>query len=165
MTIKEFINWVYPYAEQTDIDPIFVTAQAALESGWGKSSIGNNIFGITKGSSWNGAVQLVTTTEYFTSDNISLKAPEKILSINKINDSKYKYKVKRLFRDYDSVAECLKDHTKILQGKNYIDAWPYRHDRYEFIKRIQDSVGGKYATSPEYVETMNKMFKIVEKYI
>ena len=54
MTNKEFALWVYNAAKNvSDIDPLFVAAQAALESGWGKSGIGNNLFGITKGSSWN----------------------------------------------------------------------------------------------------------------
>ena len=64
MTVKDFVKWIYPQARKMgEINPVFVTAQAALESGWGKSAIGNNLFGITKGSSWKGAVRLVTTTE------------------------------------------------------------------------------------------------------
>ena len=162
MTIDDFVKWIYPHAKKTDINPIFVTAQAALESGWGKSAIGNNIFGITKGS-WKGAVQLVTTREYFTNPNVKFKAPEKILSVELISNGKYLYKVKRLFRDYDSVAGCLKDHSAILQKPQFADAWPYRHDAKEFVRRIQDSVGGKYATSPAYVETMDKLFAMVER--
>ena len=161
MTKKDFIKWIYPYAQQMDIDTVFIVAQAALESGWGKSAIGNNLFGITKGSSWNGAVQLVSTREYFSTPNITFKAPEKILSVEKVSDGKYLYKVKRLFRDYDSVADCLKDHSAILQKPQFADAWKYRHDRTEFVKRIVDNVGGKYATDPNYVSTMNAMFRSV----
>ena len=52
MTVKDFVKWIYPQARKMgEINPVFVTAQAALESGWGKSAIGNNLFGITKGSS------------------------------------------------------------------------------------------------------------------
>ena len=65
--------------------------------------------------------------------------------------------------DYDSVADCLKDHSAILQKPQFADAWPYRHDAKEFVRRIQDSVGGKYATSPAYVETMDKLFSMVER--
>ena len=54
MTVNDFVAWVYPEACKGEISPVFVTAQAALESGWGKSGIGNNLFGITKGSSWTG---------------------------------------------------------------------------------------------------------------
>ena len=160
MTKREFIKWIYPYAQQMDIDTVFIVSQAALESGWGKSAIGNNLFGITKGSTWNGAVQLVTTTEIFKTNTVSFKAPEKVLSITPIQGG-YRYKVKRLFRDYDSVYECLKDHSAILQKPQFADAWKYRHDRIEFVKRIVDNVGSKYATDPNYVTTMNAMFKTV----
>lgn len=160
MTKKDFIKWIYTYAQQMDIDTIFIVAQAALESGWGKSAIGNNLFGITKGTTWDGAVQLVTTTEIFNTNTVSFKAPEKVLSITPIPCG-YRYKVKRLFRDYDSVYDCLKDHSTILQKSQFADAWKYRHDRVEFVKRIVDNVGGKYATDPNYVKVMNNMFKTV----
>ena len=38
MTVKEFVKWIYPAAKCGEISPVFVTAQAALESGWGKSA-------------------------------------------------------------------------------------------------------------------------------
>lgn len=163
MTVAEFVKWVYPEAKKGEISPIFVTAQAALESGWGKSAIGNNLFGITKGSSWKGAVQLVTTTEYFSTPNVTFKAPEKVLSVTKLGEKRYKYSVKRLFRDYDSVAQCLEDHTAILKNPGYADAWPYRNDARLFTKKIVDSIGSKYATAPEYYETMCKVIAMVER--
>lgn len=46
----EFINTVMPLAQEasakTGIDPRIIVAQAALESAWGKSAPGNNLFGI-----------------------------------------------------------------------------------------------------------------------
>ena len=150
MTKKEFVSWLYPYAQQMDIDTVFVLSQAALESGWGKSAIGNNLFGITKGSTWTGAVQLVT------------KAPEKVLSITPLANGKgYTYVVKRLFRDYDSVADCLKDHSAILQKPQFADAWPHRHNRSKFLRAIVDNVGSKYATDPNYVQSMEAMFRTI----
>ena len=52
---RAFARNIYAAALQaTDIAPEFVTAQAILESGWGKSRVGRfNLFGITKGSNWN----------------------------------------------------------------------------------------------------------------
>ena len=62
----EFVKKVYPAAERLakagGVSPLFVTAQAALETGWEIRGIGNNIFGITKGS-WTGDVSLELTTE------------------------------------------------------------------------------------------------------
>lgn len=166
MKVNEFVKWIYPRAkEMNEINPVFVTAQAALETGWGKSAIGNNLFGITKGSRWNGAVQLVNTTEYFSRPDVTFKAPEKVMSVTKIADKRYRYSVRRLFRDYDSVSDCLVDHLAILKKPGYADAWPYRNDAREFVRRIVDCVGAKYATSPDYVKTMDKIFVMVEKAI
>ena len=163
MKVNEFVRWIYPQAKElNEIDPLFVTAQAALESGWGKSAIGNNLFGITKGTTWNGSVKLVKTTEYFTHSGVKFKAPEEILEITKISERRYKYKVNRLFRDYDTVGDCLRDHLRILQKKGYEDAWPYRRSAKEYVRRLVDSVGSKYATDPDYVDKMNKIIEMVK---
>lgn len=162
MTVKDFVAWVYPEACKGEISPVFVVAQAALESGWGKSGIGNNLFGITKGS-WTGPVELVTTTEYFNRPNVSFKAPEKVLSVEELGGGRYKYRVKRLFRQYDTVSDCLKDHLAILRKSGYADAWPYRNDPDKFVEKIQDCVGSRYATSPDYITTMKKLFRMIEK--
>lgn len=163
MRVSDFVAWIYPKAkEMNEIDPLFVTAQAALESGWGKSAIGNNLFGITKGTTWAGPVQLIETTEYFSTPNVSFKAPEEVLNVTKAGERKYKYSVKRLFRDYDTVGDCLLDHLRILKKKGYADAWPYRKDAKEYVRRIVDSVGSKYATDPNYVDTMYKVIEMVK---
>ena len=162
MTIDDFVKWIYPQAKKMgEISPIFVTAQAALESGWGKSAIGKNLFGITKGSSWKGRTQLVTTTEYFSTTSVRFSSPECVVKVVKVSDRRYKYIVKRLFRDYDSVADCLADHLSILKKPQFADAWPFRNDAKQYVRKIEDLVGGKYATSPSYVETMDKMIQIV----
>lgn len=162
MTVKDFVAWVYPEACKGEISPVFVVAQAALESGWGKSGIGNNLFGITKGS-WTGPVELITTTEYFNRPNVSFKAPEKVLSVEELGGGRYKYRVKRLFRQYDTVSDCLADHMAILKKPGYADAWSHRNDPDKFVEKIQDTVGSRYATSPDYVTTMKKLFRMVEK--
>ena len=162
MTIDDFVKWIYPQAKKMgEISPIFVTAQAALESGWGKSAIGKNLFGITKGSSWKGRTQLVTTTEYFSTPGVRFSSPKCVIKVVKVSDKRYKYTVKRLFRDYDSIADCLADHLAILKKPQFADAWPFRNDAKQYVRKIQDSVGGKYATSPSHVETMDKMINII----
>lgn len=166
MTNKEFIYWVHGASKKvSDIDPVFVTAQAALESGWGKAGIGNNLFGITKGSSWNGPVELVLTTEYFSRPNVSFKLPERVMSVTKVNEKTYKYKVYRHFRVYDTLEDCLKDHFEILKKPHFSDAWPFRNDPVEFTRRLVDNVGGKYATASNYLEVMESIIKKVESII
>lgn len=167
MTVNDFVKWIYPAAcRMGEISPVFVTAQAALESGWGKSAIGKfNLFGITRGSSWAGPVILVETSEYFSRPDIKFKSPECVLSVTKLSDKRYKYRVKRFFRDYQSLEQCLSDHLGILKKSGYADAWPFRDNPDLFVEKIQDCVGSRYATSPDYVQTMRKLFRMVESSI
>lgn len=53
----------------------------------------------------------------------------------------------------------------ILKKPDYADAWPYRNDPDKFVEKIQDCVGSRYATAAEYVQTMKKLFRMVEKEI
>ena len=50
MTAKEFIQTYKPFAmeseRKTGISHLFILAQAALESGWGKRAPGYNFFGV-----------------------------------------------------------------------------------------------------------------------
>lgn len=163
MTPKEFVNWLWPAACNNEINPIFIVAQAALETGWGKKTIGKyNIFGITKGS-WPGKTLLVTTTEIHDNAKVKYRSPEEVLDITPLQSGKFKYKVIREFRDYDSLEQCLQDHFDLLSSKAYADAWPYRGDPYKFVEYIQNEIGPKYATAPNYVSVMKQMFKTVEK--
>ena len=92
----EFAKEVYLAAKEGEIDPVFVTAQACLETCWGKSKVGKfNIFGITKGS-WTGKTVLILTTEYFSTPNKVFKAPEKKISVVKLSPTKFKYTVPNL---------------------------------------------------------------------
>lgn len=160
----KFARQVYEAAKKgTDIAPEFVTAQAILETGWGKSKIGMyNIFGITKGSSWTGRTILVRTHEWFPTPDRKFALPEKVISVAySSTKKKYHYTVDRLFRDYDSLADCLADHTYILRKPGYADAWPYRHNAEEFARRIADCVGCKYATDPFYINSITKLIRQV----
>lgn len=162
MTVEEFVQWIYPVASPGEIDPVFVTAQAALESGWGNSCIGKyNLFGITKGS-WTGKTQLVTTTEVFSTKTVQFNAPEQVLSIASLPSGKFRYTVKRLFRDYDSLEQCLNDHFEVLRKPHFAHAWPYRSDPAKFVEQLQAGKI-KYATAPNYVDTMHKVIRMVEQ--
>ena len=70
-----------------------------------------------------------------------------------------------LFRDYATAADCLRDHLAILKKPGYADAWPYRNDPRRYVRRIMDATGSKYATSPSYVETMDRLFRMVERIV
>lgn len=150
-------------AEKADgISAIFRIAQAALESNWGKSAIGNNLFGITATASWKGAKVLKTTTEYH--DTKTVKYPE-VLSVE-WSDARgmYKYRVKRYFRDYPNLTEAFIDHGRVLQQKQYAAAQPYKKDPYRFAEAIQ-SGKQKYATSNKYVPALHKVIEQVQQII
>ena len=168
MTKTEFVKWLYPAAKLGDIAPVFTITQAALETGWGATKIGDyNLFGVTKGS-WKGDTILVLTTEVFDSPDKKFLAPEKVVSITKFvsnGNVRYRYKVYRLFRKYKSLAEALSDHQRILQLPGYSDAWPYRKSAVEYAKRICDNNGSKYATDPNYLKSMMSIINDVQKIV
>jgi flagellar protein FlgJ len=165
----EFVRAVYPPAlslreKQDGIHPLFVTAQAALETGWKLKTDGtNNLFGITKGSSWKGPTKLCLTTESFTVPDKKFYEPERVTGVEKIAERRYKYRVWRLFRVYRSMEECLDDHLSVLRKTGYADAWPYRNDPKEYARRISDYAGAKYATAENYAAAMIATINSVEK--
>lgn len=163
MTPKDFCKWMAPAAYNADISPVFIIAQAALESGWGKSTIGKyNVFGITRGGWPVEKCLLVTTHEYFKTKTVRFTAPEKVVKIEFVaGNGLYKYTCKRLFRNYATLGEALRDHAAVLK-KSWPEAWAYRMSPENYVKKIQEG-RKKYATAPNYVETMGKMFGTVRK--
>lgn len=115
--------------------PSLTIAQAILESGWGKLSIGNNIFGIKANASWTGKIQTVKTHEY-------------------VNGAKIYVTVN--FRDYDSIFESLEDRFKLLSSSRYkkvVQAKGYKEAANEIYK-------AGYATDPQYPQ---KLIQIIEQ--
>ncbi|MDR1102649.1 MAG: glucosaminidase domain-containing protein [Tannerella sp.] len=160
----EFVRLVYPAAQRLyesvdGLHPLFVTAQAALETGWKIRTAGNNIFGITKGASWTGSVNLLPTFEIFSTSDRQFTPPEKVISVEQLAPDKYRYNVYREFRAYDSLEDSLADHLSLLKGPLYSAAWPYRHDPREYARCI----AGTYATSPDYAKTLVAVIDRVEK--
>ena len=164
---QDFCKAVYDAAKKiNEISPLFVAAQACLESAWGARKVGNyNIFGITKGSNWNGKTVLVLTSEVFNVPGKKFYPPEKVVSVTKVAQGRYRYKVYRLFKDFDSYDECLQEHLRIFKKPGYADAWPYRRNAYEFAKKIADCKGCKYATDPNYATVMRAMIESVRKIV
>ncbi|HWB51613.1 MAG TPA: glucosaminidase domain-containing protein [Stellaceae bacterium] len=50
--------------QQLGVSPKILLAQTAIETGWGRSVVGNNLFGIKAGASWTGAKVDAATHEY-----------------------------------------------------------------------------------------------------
>lgn len=165
MTPKKFKQSYWPgiatACQVTGLNPLFVAAQAALETGWGKSAIGNNLFGITASTAWKGLTQTVTTTEYFPDEKQGSHFV-KVHSITRLPDGRYKYIVDRKFRDYRTVAECIEDHSRILRSERYATAWPFRQDVYEYALRIA-RLGYCTAPAEEYAASIRSIANTIER--
>ncbi len=81
MAPQDFISTIGKAARQsmieTRIPASFVVADAALESGWGKSLLsvqGFNLFGVKADSSWKGATLTMQTREYLNGQWIMVPA-------------------------------------------------------------------------------------------
>lgn len=161
MTPKQFVNAYYPYALQTEqktgISAIFTLAQAALETGWGKSAPGNMFFGVK--ASKNTPIekkQLIRTREVLSSPNVQF--PE-IISIKPRNDGKYEYVVKDWFRKYDTPEESFTDHANFfIQNKRYAKALEVKNDPNRFAEEIAKA---GYATDPNYAATLKSVIKTI----
>lgn len=139
MTRAEFKATYFPPIQrvcaETGLNPYFVAAQAALETGWGKSAIGNNLFGITAGDKWAGQRKVVRTTEYFKDDRQGYRFV-KVHSITPLRDGRYRYDVERAFRDYSTVEDCVRDHFKVLSLKRYAGAMPFKGNVQKFAFEV-----------------------------
>lgn len=165
MTPSEFKRTYYPAIErtcaETGLNPLFVAAQAALETGWGKHAIGNNLFGITAGDKWTGKRRIVRTTEYFKDDRQGGNFA-RVHSITPLADGRYRYDVDRAFRDYDSVEACLRDHFKVLSAKRYAGAMAHRNDVQRFAYEVAKA-GYCTANPAVYADSIAKIARMIER--
>lgn len=137
---QEFINKIKEGAikgfREYGILPSLTIAQAILETGWGKSTIGKNLFGIKADASWSGKKKLIKTHEYVNGKKIFVDA---------------------YFRDYNSIYESLEDRFKFLQKPRYKKVVGEKDYRVA-CKEIQKA---GYATDPNYP---SKLIGIIEQY-
>lgn len=101
MKQADFIAAIAPAARAsaklTGIPASFTIAQAAHESGWGKSelaAVGKNLFGVKADSAWHGDTLMLPTTEYVAGKPITVKA---------------------LWRSYPNWQGCMDDHAAFLR--------------------------------------------------
>ena len=165
MTPKEFITKFLPFALETErktgISALFILAQSALETGWGKYAPGNMMFGVKATVSTPPEKrQLVQTTEILSTDKAKFPV---IIKIEKRPDGRYKYTVKDWFRKYDSPEESFTDHARLfLTNKRYAKALEVKTDPYKFAEEVAKA---GYATEPTYVERLKGVIRKVEEII
>lgn len=148
----EFIAAMLPMAEQAaekiGVDARYLVAQAALETGWGKSIIrqqdgtsSHNLFGIKSHNSWDGESARVLTTEYQGG-----KAVKEAAS----------------FRAYDSYAHSFEDYVSFLQSNGrYQNALSSTENPEQFARELQKA---GYATDPQYARKVTQIARQMSTY-
>ncbi len=161
MTPEEFVKTYLPEAKKEEkrsgFHYLIPLTQAALESGWGSKAIGNNFFGIKDTDGVNGNEQLITTTEYLSTDKAKFPTVLKIVKAG----NKFKYTVKDWFRKYPSAAMGFADHTDFfLKNPRYKKAVAVKDNPSKFFDEIAKA---GYATAPDYASQLNQVMKSVIK--
>ena len=128
MTPQEFYSQYLPYAEkvsnQTGLDPRLVLAQAALETGYGKSAPNMNFFGIKSHGRKGG--QTLQTSEFENGQMVGQPA---------------------LFRGYESPDQSFQDYASFLKSNP-------RYEGVLSAEGLEDQISAMaksgYATDPNY---------------
>ena len=147
-----FVATMLPMAQQAadriGVDPLYLVAQAALETGWGKSVMrqqnGNssyNLFGIKATGNWQGAQARAITSEFRDGQMVKETAD---------------------FRSYNSYQDSFHDLVTLLQSNNrYKDVLNAADKPEQFVRELQKA---GYATDPEYASKISQIAKQMKTY-
>ncbi|MGY2258371.1 flagellar assembly peptidoglycan hydrolase FlgJ [Pseudomonas sp. SDO55104_S430] len=148
----EFVNTMLPMAKEAadriGVDPRYLVAQAALETGWGKSvmraqdgSSSHNLFGIKAGNSWQGDSARAITSEFRNGQMVKETAE---------------------FRSYDSYKDSFHDLVTLLQTNNrYQDVVKSADNPEQFVRELQKA---GYATDPQYANKISQIARQMTSY-
>ena len=143
---EDFVQKLYPYAEKAakelGVEPKVLLAQAALETGWGRSVIKNsdgsssfNLFNIKASKGWDGGQARVSTLEY--RDGIARKEQAG-------------------FRSYSSYQESFNDYVDFIkENPRYQDALQHVGNSDRYLHELQRA---GYATDPSYANKIMRIF-------
>lgn len=140
---QAFIEEIRPFAEkiaeEKGIPVEVILTQAALESGWGKSRPGNNLFGIKAGPSWTGPSNMLATKEFIDGRMVDTQGR---------------------FRAYDSPEGSLRDWSKVMDQPNFRSAIEAsRNNPMAFPAAIART---NYATDPNYGQKSMSVMREVQ---
>lgn len=148
----EFIATMLPMAEKAaariGVDPKVLVAQAALETGWGKSimraddgSNSHNLFGIKATGNWKGENARAITSEFRDGQMVKETAD---------------------FRSYESYEDSFHDLVSLLQNNDRYQGVVKSADNPEqFVKELQKA---GYATDPNYASKISSIAKQMQGY-
>lgn len=148
----EFVATMLPMAKaaaaRIGVDPKYLVAQAALETGWGKSvmraedgSSSHNLFGIKAGQSWQGGQARAITSEF--RDGAMVKETAQ-------------------FRSYNSYQDSFHDLVTLLQSNDrYKEVVKSADNPEQFVRELQKA---GYATDPDYASKISQIAKTMNNY-
>lgn len=145
-SVDDFVSRVLPMAQKAadklGVSPLVLVAQAALETGWGRSIIrdnsgnsSNNLFNIKAGGRWNGQAMSVNTLEY--RDGVAEKE-------------------RAAFRAYPSLEQSFDDYVNLIDSGRYRDARASAADPDAYLKALQNA---GYATDPQYADKVSSIYR------
>lgn len=147
---QEFVQTMLPLAQEAadriGVDPNYLVAQAALETGWGKSILRRsdgdssfNLFGIKTHGQWKGEAARAVTSEYQDGQVVRETAN---------------------FRAYDSYKQSFHDLVDFLQSNpRYQDALSSTGNSEKFVRELQEA---GYATDPQYASKINQIARKID---
>ena len=116
---------------QLGVSPRILLAQAALETGWGRSMVGNNVFGIKASASWTGSEVSAMTHEVEGGQTVPRQAS---------------------FRAYPTLDAAVQDYVALVGGRaRYQAAVGVGNDAAAYGRGL---VAGGYATDPAYARKL-----------
>jgi flagellar protein FlgJ len=118
--------------QQLGVSPKILLAQTAIETGWGRSVVGNNLFGIKAGSSWTGSKVDAATHEYENGQLVS------------ITDA---------FRAYPSAEASVADFVSLVQNNPRYRAALGKGE--DIVGYAQGLLAGGWATDINYVSKLH----------
>ena len=117
-----------------DFPPVILLVQAALETGWGRYIVSNNLYGIKDVPWLPGSVEAMTT-EY---------------------DGEWKIET-HSFETFTSPLQSMLAYVvKISQEERYKAAWVHRHDPILYFQEIHKA---GYATDPDYAKKLERIYQ------
>lgn len=141
-----FMSQLLPHAQaaanELGVDANVLLAQAALETGWGKSVIKNpqgessfNLFNIKADNSWQGKQARVSTLEY---------------------DGGVARKEMAGFRSYESYKQSFDDYVSFIKSNpRYSEALKKAGNPAQYVRELQKA---GYATDPRYAEKIMSIY-------
>ncbi|MGI3748201.1 flagellar assembly peptidoglycan hydrolase FlgJ [Pseudomonas sp. 15A4] len=148
----DFVATMMPLAKDAaariGVDPSVLVAQAALETGWGKSIMRQsdggssyNLFGIKAQGGWKGPEARAITSEFRDGQMVKETAD---------------------FRAYDSYASSFHDLVSFLQNNSrYKETLKSADSPEQFVKELQKA---GYATDPSYASKISQIAKQMKSY-